>query len=64
MLFQRGGGRGSAKELKGRLLQFLTTNRALNNWNSLDRHVVSAESISSLKRQLDESMDRDDRWDG
>ena len=25
---------------------------------------VSAESIGSFKRLLDESMDRDDRWDG
>ena len=33
----------------------------MNDWNRLDRHVVSAESIGSFKRQLDESMDRDDR---
>ena len=30
----------------------------------LGRHVVSAESIDSFKRWLDESIDRDDRWDG
>ena len=28
----------------------------------LDKHVVSAESIGSFKKLLDESMDRDDRW--
>ena len=40
------------------------TNRVVNDWNRLGRHVLSAESISSLKRRLDQSMDRDDRWDG
>ena len=40
------------------------TNRVVNDWNRLDRHVVSAESISSFKKRLDESMDRDDRWVG
>ena len=36
----------------------------LNNWNRLGRHVVSAESIDSFKRRLNQNMDRDDRWDG
>ena len=36
----------------------------VNDWNRLGKHVVSAESIGSFKRQLDECMDRDDRWDG
>ena len=40
------------------------TNRVVNNWNRVSRHVVSAESIGSFKRRLDQSMDRDDRWDG
>ena len=40
------------------------TNRVVNDWNRLDRHVVSAESINSFKRRLDESIDRNDRWDG
>ena len=31
---------------------------------SLGRHEVSAESIDSFKKRLDEFMDRDDRWDG
>ena len=31
---------------------------------AMDRHVVSGESIGSSKRRLDQSMDRDDRWDG
>ena len=42
------------------------TNRVVNSWNRLDRHLfwvdtVSAESIGSFKRRLDQSMDRDDR---
>ena len=32
--------------------------------NRLGRQVVSGESIGSFKRQLDQSMDKDDRWDG
>ena len=39
------------------------TNRVVNDWNRLSRHVVSAESLGSFKRRLDESKDRDDRWD-
>ena len=33
------------------------TNRVVNDWNRLDRHVVSAESIRSFKKRLDESKD-------
>ena len=33
------------------------THILVDYWNRLDRHVVSAESISSLRKQLDESMD-------
>ena len=40
------------------------TNRMVNDWNRLGRHVVSAESIGSFERRLDQSMDRDDKWDG
>ena len=40
------------------------TNRVVNDWNRLSRHVVEAESIGSFKKRLDECMDRDDRWDG
>ena len=40
------------------------TNRVVNDWNSLSKHVVEAESINSFKRRLDEYMDRDDRWEG
>ena len=36
------------------------TNRVVSDWNRLGRHLVSGESIG----WLDESMDRDDRWDG
>ena len=37
------------------------TSRVVNDWNRLGRHVVSAESIGSIKRRLDQSMNRDDR---
>ena len=40
------------------------TNRVMNDWNRLGRHVVSGELIGSFKRRLDQSMDRDDRWVG
>ena len=40
------------------------SNRVVNDWNRLSGHVVSAETLGSFKRRLDESMDRDDRWDG
>ena len=40
------------------------TNRVMNDWNRLGRHVVSAKSIGSFKRRLYGTMDRDDRWDG
>ena len=39
-------------------------NRVVNDWNRLDRHGINAESIGSFKRRLDQSMDRDDRWNG
>ncbi len=40
------------------------TNRVVNDWNRLGRHVVSGETIGSFKKRLDECMDRDDRWVG
>ena len=40
------------------------TNRVVNDWNRLSRHVVGAESISSFKRRLDKWMDGDERWAG
>ena len=43
-------------------LQNTHTHTHTHTW--LSRHVVSAESIDSFKRRLDQSMDRDDRWDG
>ena len=36
----------------------------LQSPNFLCYVLVSAESIGSFKRRLDECMDRDDRWDG
>ena len=35
-------------------------NRVVNYWNRLGRHAVSGVSIGSFKRQLDQSMDRND----
>ena len=40
------------------------TDRVVSDWNRLGRRVVGGESIGSFKRRLDQSMDRDDRWDG
>lgn len=37
--------------------------RMVNDWSKLGRHVVSAGLIDCFKRQLDESKDKDDRWD-
>ena len=37
------------------------TNRVVNDWNRLSRHILSAESIGSFKKRLDQSMDRDGR---
>ena len=36
----------------------------MKDWNRLDRHVLSGESIDSFKRRLDQNMDRDHMWDG
>ena len=41
--------------------RYWLTNRVVNDWNRLGRHVVITESIDSLKRRLIQSMDRDDR---
>lgn len=40
------------------------SNRVVNDWNRLSQHVVSAETLSSFKKRLDRSMDRETRWDG
>lgn len=37
------------------------TNRVVNDWNGLSRDVVSAETIGTFKKRLDEYMDREDR---
>ncbi len=36
--------------------------RVVEDWNRLGRRVISAETIGSFKKRLDECMDRDDRW--
>ena len=33
--------------------RYWITNRVVNDWNRLGRHVVSGESIGSFKRRLD-----------
>ena len=40
------------------IVRYWFTNRVVNDWNRLGRHVISAESIGSFKRRLDQSMDR------
>ena len=40
------------------------TNEVVSDWSGLDGNVVSAESVGSFGGRLDQSMDRDDRWDG
>lgn len=44
------------------LSRYWFTNRMVNNWNWLGRHVVSADTIGSFKKWSDECMDGDDRW--
>ena len=57
------GNRYKLEKLRFRinLGRYWFTNRVVNDWNRLGRHVVSGESIGSFKRRLDESMDGDDR---
>ena len=38
------------------------TNRVVDDWNRLNRQVVSAQIIGSFKRRLDDLMDEDERW--
>ena len=38
------------------------TNRVVDEWNRLSRHVVSANTIDCFKNRLDRFMDNDDRW--
>ena len=38
--------------------------KVVNEWNKLGRHVVSAETVGSFKKRLDECMAREDRWFG
>ena len=44
--------------------KFWFSNRVVNDWNGLSRHVVGAETLSSFKKRLDKSMDGEDRWEG
>ena len=38
------------------------TNRMVDDWNILSHQVVSAQTIGSFKRRLDDFMDGDGRW--
>ena len=38
------------------------TNRIVDDWNRLSWLVVSAQTIGSFKRRLDDLMDGDERW--
>ena len=38
------------------------TNRMIDGWNRLSQQVVSAQTIGSFKRRLDDFMDGDERW--
>ena len=37
------------------------SNRVLNEWNRLNNHIVSAQTMGSFKR-LDKFMDENDMW--
>ena len=36
----------------------------VNDWNRLGRHELTAESMGSFKRWMDESKEKNDRWVG
>ena len=38
------------------------TNRVVDDWNRLSQQVVSAQTIGSFKKGLDDIMDGDGRW--
>ena len=38
------------------------TNRMVDDWNRFSQQVVSAKTIGSFKRRLDDFMDGDERW--
>ncbi len=38
------------------------TNRVVDEWSRLSSHVVSANTIDTLKKRLDKFMDGEDRW--
>ena len=37
-------------------------NRVVDDWNRLSQQVISAQTIESFKRKLDDFMDWDERW--
>ena len=38
------------------------TNRVVEEWNKLSKHVVSAGTVDTFKKRLDISMDEGNRW--
>ena len=38
------------------------SNRVVDEWNRLNNHIVSAQTLGSFKKRLDKLMDEDDRW--
>ena len=38
------------------------TNRVVEEWNKLSKHVVSAGTVDIVKKRLDISMDDEKRW--
>ena len=38
------------------------TNRVVEEWNKLNKHVVSARTIDTFKKKLHISMDEENRW--
>ena len=38
------------------------TNRVVEEWNKLSKHVVSGGTVDIFKKRLDISMDEENRW--
>ena len=36
----------------------------MSNWSELGGHIVGGGSVGSFETRLDQSVDRDDGWDG
>ena len=38
------------------------SNRVVDDWNRLNNHIVSAQTLGSFTKRLDKFMDEDDKW--